>query len=434
MKITKKLILAALAACIFTSGLTACGGSDSSSSASEVSSLSSAENPDSSDASASESSEDENIVIEEMRDITAWELCSEMTIGWNLGNTLDAYSSGMGSETAWGNPEASQEFINSVKEAGFNTIRIPVTYMGNIDDANGYKIDEAWLSRVQEVVDYAVEADMYIIMNIHHDGNNDNGSWIDVTADDQTAIQEKFAAVWEQIANKFKGYNEKLVFESMNEIMEPNIYSRPRKKTTYPNINALNQIFVETVRSTGANNEKRVLLVPGYNTNIEYTCNSRYGFELPTDSAADKLAVSAHFYDPYDYALNEGNSEIFKWGQYADSNVLDYGNEADVDNAVSAIKNFTDNKIPVIIGEYGCIDKSHIDPSADAYRRYYLEYVTRAMKKVGAVPVYWDNGWSGDNGFALFDRTTGDVLHQNLVEAMVRAATATEDYEIASPA
>ena len=152
---------------------------------------------------------------------SAVDFVKDMGVGWNLGNSLDAYKDGKGNETAWGNPYITKELIRAVQDAGFRTIRIPVTYMGQIGAAPDYTIDEKWLDRVQVVVDVALETGMYVIINIHHDGNNDmeNGAWIDISQPDQTQMQEKFKAVWTQIAEKFKGYDEHLIFESMNEIM-----------------------------------------------------------------------------------------------------------------------------------------------------------------------------------------------------------------------
>lgn len=369
----------------------------------------------------------QNPPVQPIGDTEASEMAETLGLGWNLGNTFDAYSKGKAAETAWGNPETSKELINAVKAAGFDTIRIPVSYLGRTGDAPDYAIESAWLDRIQEVVDYALEAGMYTIINIHHDGNNDtaNGAWIDCTAEDQTPVQEKFRKVWEQIAARFAGYDERLIFESMNEIHD-GTYQAPRGsegQRYYDNVNALNQVFVDTIRAAGGTNASRWLLIPGYNTNIDYTIA---GFVLPEDSAENRLIVSAHFYDPYQYALEE-NFNTTVWGKDAAGN-CGWGNEDFVDAQFAKMEStYVNNGIPVIIGEYGAINK-HNDP----YRNYYMEYVTKSALDHNLTPVYWDNGYDGDFGFALFDRNTGAILHQDMLDAMNRAASG-KDYTVKAP-
>lgn len=368
-----------------------------------------------------------NAPAEPLGDLTAVEMAEKLNLGWNLGNSFDAYSSGRADETAWGNPETTAALLNAVKAAGFDTIRIPVSYLGRTGDAPDYAIETAWLDRIQEVVDAAMEAGLYAIINIHHDGNNDtaNGAWIDCTAEDQTPVQEKLGKLWEQIAERFRDYDERLIFESMNEIHD-GTYQPPRGadgQRFYDNINALNQVFVDTVRASGGNNADRWLLVPGYNTNIDYTIA---GFVLPQDSAESRLMVSVHFYDPYQYALEE-NFNTSVWGSAAQGN-CGWGNEDYVDAQFEKLETvYVENGIPVIIGEYGAINKNQ-----DEYRNYYMEYVTKSACEHSLVPVYWDNGYNGDFGFALFDRATGDVLHQDMLDAMNKASSG-KDYTVKAP-
>jgi endoglucanase len=317
-----------------------------------------------------------------------------------------------------------------VAEAGFKTIRVPVSYLNKIDDDDGYAIDEDWLNRVQEVVDYCYNAGLFVIINIHGDGYNtvDKG-WFLVNGEDQDYICEKYEAVWQQIAEKFKDYDEHLIFESMNEEFD-NTYDDPNPEY-YANLNNYNQIFVDTVRATGGNNELRWLMVPGWNTNIDYTCGD-YGFELPTDTAENKLLVSVHFYDPYDYALKE-DLYVTGWG-LGGNRATNWGNEDYVDEQFQKLEDtFVSQGVPVVIGEYGAVFKTQDGVWADEdNHRYYLEYVTKSATDHGLVPVYWDNGWNGDYGFALFDRTTGEQLHTNFIEAIIRASSG-EDYEIELP-
>lgn len=385
---------------------------------------------------------------QEDSNVSAMEMAAMMKVGWNLGNSFESYADGVSSETAWNNAATTKEMIMAVKDAGFSTIRIPVTYTGHIDDENGYKVDEALLNRVAEVVDWALEAELYVIINVHHDGNNDlwggawlsieeypydneNWQWVDEEVDpkfNQEAIRPKFAALWKQIAERFEGYGDELIFESANELMELWNYGNPASEKTYPNLNELNQIFVDTVRATGGNNADRFLLISGYNTNVWYTAGyvteGGNRFELPTDTAEDKLFVSVHFYDPYNYTLEE-KEDFYKWGKAAigaaDPSALDWHNEESVVDNLANLNRFIDAGVPVIMGEYGNIDKTHFDAVAHEYRRYYLEYVTKAMLETGGiVPVYWDNGWNGEFGFALFDRDEVVQTHPDLINAIVR--------------
>ena len=354
---------------------------------------------------------------------SAVDFVKDMGVGLNLGNRLDAYKDGKGNETAWGNPYITKELIQAVQDAGFRTIRIPVTYMGQIGAAPDYTLDEKWLDRVQVVVDVALETGMYVIINIHHDGNNDmeNGAWIDISQPDQTQMQEKFKAVWTQIAEKFKGYDEHLIFESMNEIMEKDNYGNPKEDATYKNINALNQIFVDAVRASGENNAERYLLVPGYNTNI--TATLLEDFILPTDTAEDKMMASVHFYDPWNFA---GAGNTIGWGKDAENYDLwvdGWGQEDWVDEAFGKMKEaFTDKGVPIILGEYGAVYQSE---EREDNRYYYIHYVTKAALDAGMCPVVWDNGGTGSGGdaFAIFSRKSGNVvIHEKYLQGIMDAA------------
>lgn len=368
----------------------------------------------------------------------AMDVAKDMKVGWNLGNGLDAYDSQGGNETAWGNPTITPSLIQKVKDAGFKTIRIPVTYMNRIGPAPDYTVDSAWLNRVQQVVDYVQNKGLYAIIDIHADANHDyiHGAWLHIDDPDQTIVRTKFKKVWEQIANKFKDYDQKLIFESMNEQRENGNYGEPKRPSTYDNINALNQICVDTVRATGSNNAKRFIIVPGYNTNIYYTAVYK-GFKLPTDSAKDKLMVSAHYYDPYQFTLDEQADNIYAWGQSAVNAGNPHAVSADensVQESMQQIKYaFISKGIPVIIGEFGAEDKSFINSSNKEYRRYFYEYVTKAICDAGALPICWDSGWTGKYGIALFNRNTNMPVHQELIDAIMRGSSG-RDYAIAQPA
>lgn len=367
------------------------------------------------------------------------QITEAMGLGWNLGNQLEASSGGLPSETCWGNPEITKELIDTVKAQGFKTVRIPVSYLDMIGDGPDYKIDTDWLDRVQEVVDYVVNNDMFAIVNMHGDGYYTvDHSWLLCAEDDdkQTEIKDKYGKVWTQIADRFKDYDQHLIFESMNEESD-NTYGKPNA-TGYENINAYNQIFVDTVRKTGSNNEKRWLLIPGWNTNIEYTAGN-YGFVIPTDSGCkadgNRLMISVHYYDPYNFTIDENMATAkTQWGKYAVENYDNWGQEDYVDSTMKKLNDaFVSKGYPVIIGEMGVQNKEHVSDTFGGFRCYWMEYVVKAAKDNGCIPVYWDNGWNGDKGFGVINRSTREITQPDLIAAMMRAINSDGDYEIAAP-
>jgi endoglucanase len=364
--------------------------------------------------------------------LTASQLVADMGAGWNLGNTLEASNNGIPSETAWGNPVVTQAFINRVKAAGFKTIRIPVAYLANIGSAPNYTIDAAWLTRIQQVVDYAYSQGLYVLINMHGDGYKSvSGSWLICDASDQTTIRDKYQKVWQQIATKFAGYNEHLILESMNENFDGQ-YGNPTEPC-YSNINAYNQIFVDTVRRTGGNNASRWLLVPGWNTNIDHTVGS--GFVIPTDknrsssipASEQRLMISVHYYDPWDFAGQEDGT-ITQWGAGATNPAKKsvWGQEDFMDGQLKKMYDkFVTRGYPVFIGEYGSIDKTTYDSTNNRYRADYARALVTTAKKYGAATAYWDNGWNGLHGFGLFDRSSGAVTQQGILSAIISAAGGT---------
>ncbi len=354
---------------------------------------------------------------------TALEYVSEMKIGWNLGNSLDSVGTGLASETSWGNPKVTKELIDSVKEAGFDTVRVPVTWMGHFGEAPDYTIDEEWFARVAEVVDYCIENDMYVIINLHHDGNDTDQAWLNCEPEDEEAMLDKYAKLWTQIANYFEGYGDHLMFAGMNEFHHG--YNNPTSEYTRLT-GEINQLFVDTVRATGGNNASRYLIVQAYNTNAQQAYEN---LEIPNDTIENHIIVEVHFYDPWSFA-GEGSGD---WGQYG-TETDSWGQEDWVEQVCAMMKErfIDDAGVPVIIGEYGATRTK--DTSKSDYRRYYIEYVTKTMKEYGLLPIFWDNGYDGisGEGFGLFDRLTAENIHPELTEAIMRGASG-EDYEIEPP-
>lgn len=360
-------------------------------------------------------------------DLNQSQIVEAMGPGWNLGNQLESVTDNVPEETNWGNPVITEKLIQSVKAAGFKSIRIPVSYFAKIDDDKDYTIDSKWLDRVQEVVDYCIKNDLYAVINIHGDGYNTiDGSWLLCNGKNQTEIKKKYKKVWKQIAERFKNYDEHLLFESMNEEFDGS-YSEPNKEY-YQNINDYNQIFVDTVRKTGDNNTKRWLIIPGWNTNIDYTAGD-YGFKLPTDQYRNKsidkeeqrIMISVHYYSPWDFCGGE-NCVITQWGNEADdpSKTSTTCDETYMKNQLNLMKTtFADKGYPVFIGEYGSIDKTSYDSENEYYRAYFARKLCQLSRKNGCIPMYWDNGYNGVHGFGLFDRTTCEVTQPVIIDAIM---------------
>lgn len=341
------------------------------------------------------------------RQMTVEEIVGEMGTGWNLGNTMDGHTGFTPNETLWQNVETTQELIKAVHDMGFNTIRIPVTWGTMIDDENGYAIDETWMSRVQDIVDYAMNMNMYAIINIHHDGAEQSG-WLRIAAEDLDPVKEKYEAVWKQIAERFKDYDEHLIFESMNEVCG--------EGTTVEQDTAIimefNQIFVDTVRATGSNNAERWLSVPGRYTNITNTTKAKNGFALPNDTVKDRIFVSVHYYDWQFGMLETMQTTEFIYGKV----------ELLIDEFKQLYDTFTSKGIPVILGEYGAINKMNT-----VERAYHLEAVNRICQLMDVVPVYWDQGWydlsmSPDYSFTLVDREACEAIYPEIIAGIMRGS------------
>lgn len=332
---------------------------------------------------------------ETMRNISSAELVKDMGLGWNLGNTFDSLcpwiAEGTGTpeqfETGWGNPVTTKELIKKVKASGFKTVRIPVTWINAMNRTTN-EVDAKFMARVKEVVDWCVEEDLYVIINVHHDGGGGETAWIRNAATDYASVEGRFSKLWTQIAGTFRDYSDKLVFESMNEVE----FSTVSKNDAYALINKLNQKFVDTVRATGGNNGTRHLLISGYNTDIAQTSDSR--FQMPKDSA-EHLMLSLHYYSPPQFAVAEANctwcTPQTKWGSASD--------QADLDAAMMKIyTNFISKGVPVIIGEYGVLTEAENNKDKASIRQY-LSSVSEKALSYGMCPVLWDAGSSGDMKF-----------------------------------
>ncbi len=332
--------------------------------------------------------------------LTSVELVKDMGFGWNLGNTLDvcnADRNGDGKidensdnvdETLWGNPKATQELFNQLKADGVKSVRIPITWRDHMGEAPDYKVDEEWMDRVQEVVDYARNAGLYAIINIHHDGGGDPdfGAWICHASKDYDTVIQKYKALWSQIADRFKDYSDYLVFESMNEVGFDDL----KPANAFDTLNKINQEFVNLVRQSGGNNDKRHLLIAGYWTDIAKTCSTY--FKMPEDPA-NRCILSVHYYTPWQFCIN-GNPST--WGSEAEIREL---------NRLFDMLNdkFISNGVPVIIGEYG------VNSAAEEKSRvYWCESVVKKCTSLGIAAFFWDNGEEVDR--ETYQWRTPDLL------------------------
>lgn len=335
-------------------------------------------------------------------ELTAMQLTADIKIGWNLGNTLDATGgSGLSQETSWGNPAATPELIQAVKDAGFNAVRIPTTWERQMDDDGN--INPEWTARVKEIVDYAYDAGMYVILNMHHE------EWYQPYADKEEEISAKMTSSWTQIAEAFRDYDQHLIFEGMNE---------PRWKNTdfewnggneegRTVVNHLNQVFVDAVRATGGNNQYRFLMVCPYAANS--TEPALAALEIPDD---DRLIVSVHAYIPYGFALQNPGSD--KWLASKP------GCTSDIDTLAEVLDRlFISKGQAVIIGECGAMNRDN-----EEYRAQWAEYYFAKFKAIGIPCFWWDNGafLSGET-FGLFDRQLSQVRYPVLLEGMMKGAS-----------
>ena len=330
--------------------------------------------------------------------LTALEATRLMGNGINLGNTMEACDNNVGIktnaplsyETYWGQPKTTQAMIDGMKAAGFDTIRIPVAWMTNATHLyeGDYTIDADYMNRVEEVVRYARKAGMYVIINDHWDGGW-YGMFGSESAETRALAMEAYKGMWQQIAERFRDYSDYLIFESANEELgtrfdensplycSDSVVTYLNDDERYALTNEINQTFVDVVRSTGGNNATRFLLIAGYGTNIDQTCDDR--FQMPKDTVDSKLMVSVHYYDPWSYCGASSAVSATKWGKVSDYEYLD--------QQLAKMTKFTEAGYGVVIGEYGAL------PCSDGLKDNTLAYHTAfldACTKYDLTNCLWD--------------------------------------------
>lgn len=322
---------------------------------------------------------------------TATELVQDMGIGWNLGNSLDAVNKNLGyyyaTETIWGNPAASKQLIDAVAKAGFGAIRIPVTWYNHVDACG--TIDSAWLKRVATVVDYALDNQLYVIINIHHDtGMNWNYHWIYADTDTYEQSKKDFLNLWEQIADYFRNYDNRLLFEASNEIMNTNHnWDWGTSWKDFRMVHDLDQEFISTVRNSGGKNKDRFLVLSTWGASSDDCQIEQLFYKDFVDSSEDKLILSVHNYTT---------------------------STSHIQSVISSLKDYSQQYgIPVIIDEFGTTS-SMSESNRISVAKTYVE----TAKEAGITCFWWDNGTS----YSLFDRSTNKVKYPKIVAALMEAA------------
>ena len=360
-------IIAAAALCVTAAG---CRGGEESSAplesvdGSEISNTVEAGAP--SDIKPLESYAEDSLVYR-AESMNAMEFTAAMQPGWNLGNTLDA----TGGETSWGNPKATPELIQKIKDEGFNSIRIPITWGHMMNEEN--VIDASYLARTKEVINYALDADLLVFVNIHHD----SWQWLNaITPDENDANYLKFRAIWEQLAEAYKDYPRAVIFESINE-------PRFDKESTYAEcLDMMNKACVEIVRASGGNNAERLIVLPTMDTNSEQKyLDQLYG--TITEINDPNIIATVHYYGYWPFSVNIAGETEFKGISVTD-----------IDGLVSRLKTtFIDNGIPVIIGEWGLLGfDTALDTVEHGEILKFFEYFCNAVRENGLTTMWWDNG------------------------------------------
>lgn len=385
-----KSLLSTAALLLAASMLAGCAGENASSIGGTASSGTSEDSGNSAATSATESSAPDTDAEADIKAMTSLDMIRAMGNGINLGNTLEAYNHNGylaganpdGFETGWGQPYTTAEMIQGMKNAGFDTIRIPVAWTNGMNFEEGdYTIDERLMSRVETVVNYALDADMYVIVNDHWDGG-----WWGMFGAEDTAVREQalemYKSMWSQIGEHFKDYSYKLILESANEELGDRLNDKDitgkqgvlNKNECYETANMINSEFVKLIRSQGGNNADRFLLIAGYNTDIAQTCDDR--FKMPEDTADSKLLLSVHYYTPWDYC---GTDSVNHWGSPTD---LDEQN-----GLFEKLSKFSEQGYGVVIGEYAVMMKNGgIKEDADKFYANLLDN----CDLYDYCPVLWD--------------------------------------------
>ncbi len=436
-------LTAAILTAVMTAGcLTGCGGTNDTDAPAAAQTDAAPPETDTTETASSAQESETTQDTDGSEDLTALELSRLMGNGINLGNTMEAYGRpelGINADTSkyetfWGQPVTTEEMIAGMKSCGFDSIRIPVAWTNMMDYENGdYTIADAYLDRVDELITYAINNGMYVIINDHWDGSW-WGMFGSATEETRETAFTMYTSMWTQLAERYHDYDESLIFESGNEELGNRLNDTDICKDSgslsedecYEMTNRINQTFVDTVRATGGNNADRFLLIAGYNTNIAKTCDDR--FKMPKDTIPDKLLVSVHYYDPWNYCGTDSGTQWGTHGEYETQN-------ADL----KKMTKFTEQGYGVIIGEYGVLakDDGTLKDSITAYTENLLDNCDR----YNFVPMLWDTStfflrseltFSDDDLLALYTSRSYAAQEKTSEEELAAAATERMDTALAN--
>jgi len=335
----------------------------------------------------------------------AAEVVGLMKAGWNLANTLECAGqktvnavSTADFETAWGNPVTTPEMIKAVRDAGFGAVRVPVTWGPHMDE--NYRIDKVWLDRVTEVVGYVLDAGMFCIINVHHD-TGERG-WLRAMGEPGDEMHRRFAAIWQQLCEHFADYDDRLIFEGYNEMLDEEAHWKFTDAASLARLNALAQLFVDTVRSRGGYNPTRNLLVMPY---AGAHSNERLGgFAMPKDSTEGHLILEVHNYDPTGFCWHNSEEPARDF----------WGNESDMELLYSSMRDIAHHAkrfgVPAVIGEFGVEYKEN-----DSERAKYAWHFAKSAGDLGIKCFWWDCGH-----FSLIDRESCRISHPDVTDALTR--------------
>ena len=328
---------------------------------------------------------------------TAMGIVDDLGPGWNLGNTMD----GTGGETGWGNPKTTQQMIDVVHQGGMRSMRLPVRWDEHVSGSD-FTIASSWLDRVEEIANYALKDSMYVIINVHH-----NDGWEDPIPSNETSATNHLVKLWAQIANRFKKYDNHVIFETMNEPRKQNPDDWSGNTDDYAVVNRMNAAALAAIRATGGNNASRLVTMPGYAANndsrMKYTT-------VPKDPM---VAVAVHSYDPQAICFGTG-------GQTA----MTSSDKTFIDNMFAQVSStFVQKGIPVVMGEWAPTNKNNTSARADL-----ALYFCNAARKVRVPVILWDNGSVvvGSDGMGFLNRKTVQWEFPTIIQAMVKAQPPTD--------
>jgi len=348
--------------------------------------------------------------------LSAIEFVKQLDAGWNLGNTLDAHSdplTGLATETSWNQPLTTQAMMAGLKSSGIKTVRIPVTWHNHVDSA--FTVDTEWMERVKEVVDYAIAEDLYVIINMHHD-NEEEFYYPDEAHSGRS--MEFVTRIWTQIALIFRNYDEHLIFEILNE---PRLVGYTNEwgwsdsdglhVEAAEHIAAMEQSALDAIRASGSNNSQRFVLITPYVASPYASFSSH--FDIPDDTADDKIIISVHAYTPYSFAMQDPGETDF---------ILSH--QGDIDYFMDGLNSkFVENGIPVIIGEYGATNKNNLSDRIE-----WFTYYCGKAASYGMSTILWDNGHdevpasnSYSELYGFYNRNTQEWYFPDILTAIIEA-------------